>query len=310
MFFIGGAFGFLFGPLLYFYTAVLTNKNYKFTKVSAIHLAPFLIYNLIYIIFFHSQSVDVKQKLLITGSVLPTWIGSSITPLMHVQILIYIILCIVMLNRYGKEIKNLYSEIDKLNLSWLKLTLFAFIFMWLVDAVQVFLFRVFEIEESDYLTILSLTINFVFANVIIFKGLKHPEFFNGIEAIQKPKYEKSSLKENEADEYLRRLNSIMDKEKPYLTPSVTINDLADKTGIHCKYLSQIINEKMNQNFFDFINYHRINEAKKILSNPENKKLTVLEILYEVGFNSKSVFNSAFKKYTGMTPTEFRNSFLN
>jgi len=62
---------------------------------------------------------------------------------------------------------------------------------------------------------------------------------------------------------------------------------------------------LGQNFYDFINRYRILEAKQLLTNPKDPKITVLEVLYEVGFNSKSSFNTLFKKYTGLTPTEFR-----
>jgi AraC-like DNA-binding protein len=62
---------------------------------------------------------------------------------------------------------------------------------------------------------------------------------------------------------------------------------------------------MGQNFYDFINRHRIDEASRLLTNPADEKITILEVLYEVGFNSKSSFNTLFKKYTGLTPTEFR-----
>ena len=72
-------------------------------------------------------------------------------------------------------------------------------------------------------------------------------------------------------------------------------------------LSVLINHHLNQHFFDFINEYRIQKAMQILKNPSKKKLTILEILYEVGFNSKSSFNTAFKKHTNQTPTEFRNS---
>ena len=65
-------------------------------------------------------------------------------------------------------------------------------------------------------------------------------------------------------------------------------------------------EILQQNFFDFINRYRIEEATRLLTNPEDKKITILEVLYKVGFNSKSSFNTLFKKYTGITPTEFRN----
>ena len=74
-----------------------------------------------------------------------------------------------------------------------------------------------------------------------------------------------------------------------------------------KILSQVINETIGQTFFDFINRYRIEEAKRLLTNPADKKITVLEVLYEVGFNSKSSFNKNFKKVTGQSPSEYLSS---
>jgi AraC-like DNA-binding protein len=151
----------------------------------------------------------------------------------------------------------------------------------------------------------SLGINFVFAFLIVYKGLKHPELFYELpEQVKKVKYEKSPVTKEESLEYLNRLKDFMLEEKPYLEPELTINDLASRMNVSAKTLSQVINENMKQNFFDFINSYRIAEAKKILSDLETK-ITVLEILYSVGFNSKSAFNSAFRRQTGITPTEFR-----
>jgi len=81
--------------------------------------------------------------------------------------------------------------------------------------------------------------------------------------------------------------------------------LAKETGISSCELSILINHHLNKHFFDFINEYRIEKAMELLTNPERKEYTVLEILYEVGFNSKSSFNTAFKKHTGLTPTEYR-----
>jgi AraC-like DNA-binding protein len=72
-------------------------------------------------------------------------------------------------------------------------------------------------------------------------------------------------------------------------------------------LSVLINQNLHQHFFDFINEYRINAAKEILRNPSKKEFTILEILYEAGFNSKYSFNTAFKKHTGLTPTQFRKT---
>ena len=76
-----------------------------------------------------------------------------------------------------------------------------------------------------------------------------------------------------------------------------------------RYLSQIINDSLQKNFFDFINFYRIEESKNYLSDSKYKKLNILEVLYEVGFNSKSTFNKVFKEHTGLTPTEYRQQKL-
>ena len=101
----------------------------------------------------------------------------------------------------------------------------------------------------------------------------------------------------------------MQEEKPYLNASLTIYDLSKEMDIPVRVLSLIINHDLNQHFFDFVNGYRIRNAMGILQDPEKKELTILEILYEVGFNSKSSFNTAFKKYTNLTPTQFREKAL-
>ncbi|WP_317125445.1 helix-turn-helix domain-containing protein [Flavobacterium aquicola] len=87
---------------------------------------------------------------------------------------------------------------------------------------------------------------------------------------------------------------------------MTIQELSKQVNIQVRDLSILINHPINQHFFDFINAYRSQKAMKILKNPLKSKLTILEILYEVGFNSKSSFNTAFKKHTNKTLTEFIN----
>jgi YesN/AraC family two-component response regulator len=97
----------------------------------------------------------------------------------------------------------------------------------------------------------------------------------------------------------------MRTRRPWLEPELSLDQLSAQLSVKPRMLSQLINETLNQNFFDFVNRYRIEEAKRLLTNPVDKKITVLEVLYEVGFNSKSSFNTLFKKYTGLTPSEFK-----
>ncbi len=106
-------------------------------------------------------------------------------------------------------------------------------------------------------------------------------------------------------EYAARLGAAMEKEKLHLDPGLTLAKLAQATAIPAKHLSQVINERYRQNFNDFVNRYRVEAAKRLLLDPAAREFKLLRIAYESGFNSKSVFNAAFKKHAGLSPSEFR-----
>jgi AraC-like DNA-binding protein len=118
------------------------------------------------------------------------------------------------------------------------------------------------------------------------------------------KYEKALLSPEITEFFLNKILTYMQKDKPYLDSNIRLNTLAINLGISPSYLSQILNLKLNQNFYDFINHYRIKEAMIILSDPK-KNDNILSVAFEVGFNSKQTFNSAFKKYTKVTPSQFK-----
>ena len=124
------------------------------------------------------------------------------------------------------------------------------------------------------------------------------------------KYEKSPLTVQTKNDILQRLEDLMIKEKLFLNSSITLGEIADKLSVIPRYLSQVINELKGQNFYDFVNSYRIEEAKKILSDPSHDDEKILAVLFESGFNSKSVFNTVFKKITGITPSEYRRKYKN
>ena len=88
-------------------------------------------------------------------------------------------------------------------------------------------------------------------------------------------------------------------------PDVTLRKLADALGITPNHLSQAMNQILQKNYYEFINGYRIEDAKIALSDAANTKKAILEIAFDVGFKSKSVFNTVFKDLTGMTPSQFR-----
>jgi AraC-like DNA-binding protein len=100
------------------------------------------------------------------------------------------------------------------------------------------------------------------------------------------------------------LDNYLEKEKPFLNNDFKLNDLAVVLGTNRQYLSQIINENYNKNFYTLINEYRIKEAIKMFSEEKHKQLSIMGVASSVGFNSKSTFNTLFKKYTGKTPSKY------
>ena len=97
----------------------------------------------------------------------------------------------------------------------------------------------------------------------------------------------------------------MEVEKVYRDENISLQSLSEKLSIPLHHLSRILNEKLNKNFPDFINTYRIEEAKKFLRDPKRANQKILSIAFDVGFNTKTAFNNVFKKYTRMTPSQYR-----
>ena len=121
------------------------------------------------------------------------------------------------------------------------------------------------------------------------------------------KYKKSAVTEEMSSRILKRLTDTMQEEKPYLNNTLTLPELAEMLSTPPNYLSQVINEQLQMNFFDYVNSYRIETAKNLIINPLPHTLTILDIAMESAFNSKSAFYSAFKKQVGITPAAFKKS---
>jgi ligand-binding sensor domain-containing protein/AraC-like DNA-binding protein len=119
------------------------------------------------------------------------------------------------------------------------------------------------------------------------------------------KYKGSPLTPQFADECIKKLTYLMEIEKLYRDADISLQILAERLSVSPHLLSQILNEKLNRNFSDFVNFYRIEEAKQILASPRGDQLKIITVAFEVGFNTKVAFYNAFKKYTKMTPSRYR-----
>jgi ligand-binding sensor domain-containing protein/AraC-like DNA-binding protein len=124
-------------------------------------------------------------------------------------------------------------------------------------------------------------------------------------AIDRKAYKQSPLNHHFAEEYIKKVTTLMEVDKVYRDDTLSLQSLAEKLSIPHHQLSQLLNEKLNKNFSDFINSYRIEEAKTLLGDPKWTDRKIISIAFEVGFNTKAAFYNVFKKYTNMTPNQYR-----
>jgi len=294
---------FLFGPFLYLYTRSMTRQNFVLKRIHLLHLIPFFLDFIYrnYRFFIHSNIAAIMME---RGYFISYSEVKLRYIMMEVQVIIYIIASLSILYRYRSELKEMFSSIEKIKLSWLYLVLFGFLAAHLFHLSKVALTHLNE-TWRDILSVSTHLVSMFMAAIVVLKGLTQPELFSGIsESPSGRKYKKTALSDEELERYSAILTSYMESGKPYLDPSLTLGDLARALKIPSHYVSQVLSLRLKENFYNFINRYRIEESKRILSDLSIQKKTVLEVLYEAGFNSKATFNMAFKKHTGMTPTEY------
>ncbi len=160
----------------------------------------------------------------------------------------------------------------------------------------------FKIKPKWYSTILA-----YFTYIIILTSLVLILYYLRKQRKQN-KYKTSSLSENKAKDIIKQLIILFENDKIYSDPDLSLNTLSEKLNCSKEYISQVINTEFKQNFNSLINRYRVKEAEYLLKNKNGNFSSILEIGFEVGFNSKSAFNTAFKKYTNYTPTEYRKKY--
>ncbi|TCI85835.1 helix-turn-helix domain-containing protein [Tenacibaculum sp. M341] len=301
---------YLLTPVFYLYVCSVCYSNFKLEKKHLWHLLPFIIGNLVMMPRFYFGNDQVLEE--VSKDTIHTWEVIFMHISMHLQSMYYYIMCLVVL----KKAKNIFFENHSNNAIQTYKWLYQIVIFWIVIFSLAILKNTFKYLDLGSDAFLNSKVILIFSVLLVtcwyvLKALNNPELFKGVDSQTKLTKDLIEEVKNKSDneEIIGSLKLFMDEEKPYLNPSLSIRNLAQQMKIPVRELSIAINHDLNQHFFDFVNGYRIEKAKKILSDPSKSKVTVLEILYEVGFNSKSSFNTAFKKYTSLTPTQFRKREL-
>jgi AraC-like DNA-binding protein len=311
------AFPFLYGPVFYLYARLISTGENKFQPEFFFHFIPFFLVVLYGFLFVYLESIHFKLSLVNneTEDILPL-IG-MISYFKPVHGIIYMVLIVNLVRRYNSRIKNSYSNIEKINLNWLRHLTVGLSIIWGIVIISYVANAVLSRDPGmDHFIYIS-------ASILIYSigylSLKQPQLFDKRDKqpadpdfLPEPavsgSYQKSGLSESEAQSHLNKLINVMQTEKPYLNSELTLRELADHLSVSAHNLSEVLNTRLNQNFYDFINSYRVEEVKRRLAVNESEKYNLLTIAYDSGFNSKTSFNTVFKKQTGTTPSQYRNSF--
>ena len=204
---------------------------------------------------------------------------------------------------YKYYLKNILRE--KMDHKWLKWFVGSYLFFFMLFIVQAILSEIiFKNQVFDYAVDFGVVISML---LTAYFGFSQPKDFdlqsNMNSSVKEAKYKNSGLRETEVKSLGIDLKRIMLEKKPFLNESIGLDDIALLLNISRNHASQIINKNFELSFFDYINLHRVEEAIKILKN-KDRVLSIEEVAFQVGFNNKSSFYKAFKKFADDKPSTY------
>jgi AraC-like DNA-binding protein len=305
-------FRYLFGPFFYLYAKALMSKKFIFKKTVWLHFIPAVLFTMYRIPLYFNNGYNKIQWMLHRSPIFapdPAAIDIIIEILFPLHVLLYLLLILPILRSFQKEIGNIFSTIDKINLNWVRQFTVINIFIFFLFFCSIFFLFLFHYSIQPVYKITYVSVPFLIF-ITGYWGMVQPEIFSEINMPvpgSGKKYKKSALSTKQSEIILEKLESAMKSEKYYLDPNLTLPLLAGKISISPQHLSQVINAKTGRNFYEYVNAFRVEEFKKQISDPGVCHLNILAIAYDCGFNSKSTFNSIFKKNTGFTPSEYQRS---
>ena len=314
----------LIGPLLYFYV-----RSFK-ERITWQKAWPHLVLFVLYLFIAFWTYTEVASKYPPSDKVPPAVTRHPLTvipvTIRLLQRLVYYFLSRRELRSYQRSIRHLFSDISRINLGWTRWLINGYLVLVLATMVVYSLVLQFPDQFSLWVLMLG-TLVTVYIYMAAWRGIAQPTLWQvqtgvdkeKIEADmqeagkipehthhdEKPKPLKTGLSDDKTRDMVHKIIAAMEKEKLYKETELTLRDLAEKLQYPSYQVSQGLNEGLGKNFYDLVNGYRVEEAKRLLVDPRNTNYTILAVGFEAGFNSKTTFNTVFKKMTGLTPTDFR-----
>ncbi|MDQ2076613.1 helix-turn-helix domain-containing protein [Marinimicrobium sp. ABcell2] len=291
------------GPILYLYVASITHNGFSLQPSHLVHLSPAL-GAFIALAVFGVDSSDLRQlapeEAQTPGAVVTfLWDAVKLVPFA------YALASVVLVHRYRKKLKDEYSHFSTVEPVWLKILAVGFLASWGWSVVVNVSARFVTPNTADSLGIADNYVTFVLINAMFIYTLAYAH--QVLATRSEPT--RDALEDGPSASAIERVQKIMEVDKIYLEHNLNIENFSNRVGLPVKEVSAVINKHFGTNFFEFINAYRVAEAKALLADPSLSDKTILDILLESGFNSKSAFHRFFKRLVGMSPSEFRRKQL-
>lgn len=296
------------GALLYLCFKALVFKDFSLTKIDLFHFIPLMAYITFIGLVFYSKPQDIRLEMINSESFVYSASYVYMEFLSKLIRVFYAIACFSLISRYSSRLQDTNSNMEKVHLSWLRALVIGFLLVMVSEAILVAakIINIYTNFSFSLFVNIGLTgyyITFALVNLLVFTAVR---YFGAFEQVNEIKIIKKVRDERFFQpELALSVDDAIRGGQIYMDPDITLDKLAESLKILPRDLSSLINRHFGINFYEFINRYRIEEAKRMLTSEEYKATTITDIYLKVGFNSKSVFYTFFKKLEGMTPSQCR-----
>ena len=306
------------GPIFYYYLKTQINSDFQFSKRDFKHFIPYCLYFIYHAVIF------------LMGKNIEDWWVQTVHNPLHMNDLTnfaemislcgYMILAVRLYRKYLRWLPKERSDTEGVRFEWYRHFLWAVVVgvvAALITFIAGFWMQLSYWDDWVQRAILAAIIYYISIAGFIQNQPRHLVFlekndtqslnsplemveFKGVEAIKS----ENKMDNMDLEKWQFKIERVMQNEKLYLNPELTLSELSDKLESHNSLISNVINTQFQKNFNDFVNEFRVNVFKEKIKDPKLQHLTLLAIAFDCGFNSKSTFNRAVKKVTGEMPSAF------
>lgn len=292
---------FVWGGLFYLFICSLLDSKFQFRLKCLWILVPMFI---AYFILIFSLDPQLSNQMNIRYPLIYQYRFQALMAFSNILIVGYNVAAILRYTKYRADVKINPQQANNIPGIWINISLWGFVVSCALVQVGNQLDNAIPDKGFSWKVIGNVAFLIYFC-VLFYVAIVSRSLTEKFQS--REKYKKSSISKLEAQHMISQLDHLMDTQKPYVNSSLKLKDLSGMLEVSERNLSQVINEHMQQNFSDYINSYRVKYAMNLLTDPLLKEKTILWVLFEAGFNSKSSFNTIFKKVVGCTPAEYRKN---